>query len=112
MVNFAAWDDYQKAVHDLYLQAPLRTRYVVKYRHCVGKLTLKVTDGPKCLKFKTDKMQDLNKFDRLNRSMMAMMQNNPIDLEKVEAEKQELLASGPPVAKKGGKATKKGKGKK
>ncbi|KAH6569916.1 hypothetical protein BASA62_004581 [Batrachochytrium salamandrivorans] len=108
MVNFAAWDDYQKAVHDLYLQAPLRTRYVVKYRHCVGKLTLKVTDGPKCLKFKTDKMQDLNKFDRLNRSMMAMMQKQSDR----PREEQELLASGPPVAKKGGKATKKGKGKK
>ena len=31
-------------------------------------------------------MQDLNKFEKLNRSLMAMMQQNPIDLDKVEAE--------------------------
>ncbi|KAJ8327031.1 hypothetical protein O5D80_004455 [Batrachochytrium dendrobatidis] len=112
MVKFTLWDDYQRAVHELYAQAPFRTRYVVKYRHCDGKLVLKVSDGPKSLKFKTDKMQDLNKFEKLNRSLMAMMQQNPIDLDKVEAEKLEMQTSGTTATAKGQKSTKKGKGKK
>ncbi|EGF84288.1 hypothetical protein BATDEDRAFT_85323 [Batrachochytrium dendrobatidis JAM81] len=99
MVKFTLWDDYQRAVHELYAQAPFRAM-------------LKVSDGPKSLKFKTDKMQDLNKFEKLNRSLMAMMQQNPIDLDKVEAEKLEMQTSGTTATAKGQKSTKKGKGKK
>ncbi|KAI8926134.1 signal recognition particle, SRP9/SRP14 subunit [Entophlyctis helioformis] len=110
MVNFTLWDDYQAAVNEMYTQSPFNTRYVSKYRHCDGRLVLKVTNGPKCLKFKTDKLQDLNKFDRLNRGLMALMQQNPIDLAKVDAEKQEQLlqqqqqaASGAGASGSGGK---------
>ncbi|KAJ3299765.1 Signal recognition particle protein [Borealophlyctis nickersoniae] len=68
------WDQYQRAVEELYLSAPIRTRYVVKYRHCDGKLVLKVTDNVSCLKYRTDRLQDLKKFERLNLSMMQKMQ--------------------------------------
>ncbi|KAI9202378.1 signal recognition particle SRP9 SRP14 subunit [Polychytrium aggregatum] len=74
MVFIENWDDFQKAVVDLYQVAPDRTRYLAKYRHCEGKLELKVTDGPVCLKYKTDRSQDLKKFERLNRILMSKMQ--------------------------------------
>ena len=32
---------------DLYRSRPLQTRYCIKYRHCDGKLVLKVTDDVK-----------------------------------------------------------------
>ncbi|KAF9579075.1 Signal recognition particle protein [Lunasporangiospora selenospora] len=75
MVNIQSWDEFQKAAEELYAMEPLRTRYVAKYRHVEGKLVLKVTDDRTCLKYKTDQMQDLNKFERLNRSLMAKMHN-------------------------------------
>ncbi|KAF9130858.1 hypothetical protein BGW39_002552 [Mortierella sp. 14UC] len=75
MVNIHQWDEFQKAAEELYLLSPTTTRYVAKYRHVEGKLVLKVTDDRTCLKYKTDQMQDLNKFERLNRSLMAKMHN-------------------------------------
>lgn len=38
------WEDFYAAAEELYVADPLRTRYVAKYRHCDGKLVLKVTD--------------------------------------------------------------------
>ncbi|KAF9954272.1 hypothetical protein BGZ65_004149, partial [Modicella reniformis] len=75
MVNILQWDEFQKAAEELYMISPNDTRYVAKYRHIEGKLVLKVTDDRTCLKYKTDQMQDLNKFERLNRSLMAKMHN-------------------------------------
>ncbi|KAG0255663.1 hypothetical protein BG011_004994 [Mortierella polycephala] len=75
MVNILQWDEFQKAAEELYMMSPKRTRYVAKYRHVEGKLVLKVTDDLTVLKYKTDQMQDLNKFERLNRSLMAKMHN-------------------------------------
>ena len=38
------WDSFLQMSEALFRQAPLRTRYVLKYRHCDRKLVLKVTD--------------------------------------------------------------------
>ncbi|KAJ3173008.1 hypothetical protein HDU88_004467 [Geranomyces variabilis] len=75
MVYLEAWDDYQKAAEELYLRGPLKTRFVSEYRHKEGTLVLKVFDGVKCLKFRTDKQPDLKKFERLTLSLMCKMQN-------------------------------------
>ena len=37
-------DDFVQQAEELYLKDPLRTRYVLKYKHRDGKLFLKVTD--------------------------------------------------------------------
>ncbi|KAI8815932.1 signal recognition particle, SRP9/SRP14 subunit [Fimicolochytrium jonesii] len=74
MVYVDVWDDYERAVEKLYLAGPLKTRYVSKYRHKDGKLVLKVFDGATCLKFRTDRIPDLRKFERLNLSLMTRMQ--------------------------------------
>lgn len=38
------WDSFFQQAVALYQNNPLKTRFVTKYRHCDGKLTLKVTD--------------------------------------------------------------------
>ena len=38
------WDSFYQQAVDLYQNDPLKTRFVTKYRHRDGKLTLKVTD--------------------------------------------------------------------
>ncbi|KAG0079142.1 hypothetical protein BGZ93_009591 [Podila epicladia] len=75
MVNIQQWDEFQKSAEELYSMSPKTTRYVAKYRHADGKLVLKITDDRTCIKYKTDQAQDLNKFERLNRSLMAKMHN-------------------------------------
>ncbi|KAJ3020565.1 Signal recognition particle protein [Thoreauomyces humboldtii] len=74
MVYIDVWDQYQEAVEELYLSEPFRTRFVSKYRHTDGKLVLKVFDGKICLKYRTEKLPDLKKFERLNLSLMLKMQ--------------------------------------
>ena len=76
----------------------LQTRYVAKYRHCDGKLVLKVTNDRvvrepraqpslgarqvlkpctlatrQCLKFTTDQQQDLKRMEKLNNLFFAYM---------------------------------------
>lgn len=38
------WASFAAQAEALYRSRPLHTRYVLKYRHCDGKLVLKVTD--------------------------------------------------------------------
>jgi len=38
------WESFFQQAVALYQNNPLKTRFVTKYRHCDGKLTLKVTD--------------------------------------------------------------------
>ncbi|GAU18012.1 hypothetical protein TSUD_51220 [Trifolium subterraneum] len=45
MVYITSWDDFlDRSIH-LFRADPDSTRYVMKYRHCDGKLVLKVTDN-------------------------------------------------------------------
>lgn len=38
------WESFYQQAVDLYQRNPLKARFVTKYRHCDGRLTLKVTD--------------------------------------------------------------------
>uniref|UniRef100_A0A453RAL2 Signal recognition particle 9 kDa protein n=1 Tax=Aegilops tauschii subsp. strangulata TaxID=200361 RepID=A0A453RAL2_AEGTS len=66
-----------------------RTRYCMKYRHCDGKLVLKVTDDRECLKFKTDQAQDAKKMEKLNNIFFALMTRGPdADISEVSGKEQ------------------------
>ncbi|CAL5432817.1 unnamed protein product [Camellia sinensis] len=45
MVYITSWDDFVERSVQLFRASPESTRYVMKYRHCDGKLVLKVTDN-------------------------------------------------------------------
>ena len=45
----------------------------MRYRHCDGKLILKVTDDRVCLKFQTDQQTDIKRMERLNNLFFAHM---------------------------------------
>ena len=38
------WNSFYEQAEQLFRNDPLRTRYVLKYKHATGKLVLKVTD--------------------------------------------------------------------
>lgn len=39
------WESFYQQAEALYTANPLLTRYSIKYRHCDGKLSVKVTDN-------------------------------------------------------------------
>ncbi|KAJ4834900.1 hypothetical protein Tsubulata_047365 [Turnera subulata] len=45
MVYITSWDEFLDRSEQLFRADPDSTRYVMKYRHCDGKLVLKVTDN-------------------------------------------------------------------
>ncbi|KAL1917792.1 uncharacterized protein VTP21DRAFT_3626 [Calcarisporiella thermophila] len=84
MVYLKDWNEFQRLSEELYQKSPEHTRFLTSYRHCDGILILKVTDDRTCLKLKTDQMADLNKLDRLSRSLLEKFQNRqatPMDID-------------------------------
>lgn len=41
------WDEFSQRARNLYMAAPMRTRYCIKYNHSGSKLVVKVTDDEK-----------------------------------------------------------------
>ncbi|KAK3722089.1 hypothetical protein QZH41_019845 [Actinostola sp. cb2023] len=93
MVYFDSWDEFAKAIEQLYFAEPNKFRFVIKYRHCNGKIVIKGTDDQMvsqtslqrpqnlsitttcraCLKYRTEQQQDLKKFEKLNSVLMRHM---------------------------------------
>ncbi|KAL6626005.1 signal recognition particle, SRP9/SRP14 subunit [Neocallimastix californiae] len=109
MVYIDDWDTFKKAVEELYMASPLKTRYLVKYRNVDTKLVLKVTDGPTCIKYKTEYASDIKKLEKLNRSLLKKMLNTKKNLEAKPADgtQQTNNITSPKISKK--KKGKKGK---
>ncbi|KAM0917889.1 hypothetical protein ACQ4PT_009299 [Festuca glaucescens] len=89
MVYFDSWEEFVDRSVQLFRTDPITTRYVMKYRHCDGKLVLKVTDNRQCLKFKTDQAQDAKKMEKLNNIFFALMTRGPdADISEVSGKEQ------------------------
>ncbi|KAG6403041.1 hypothetical protein SASPL_135257 [Salvia splendens] len=77
MVYIESWDDFVEKSVQLFRSDPEKTRYAMKYRHCDGKLVLKVTDDRECIKFKTDQAQDAKKMEKFNNISFTLMARGP-----------------------------------
>mmetsp|Transcript_9825 Transcript_9825/g.31909 ORF Transcript_9825/g.31909 Transcript_9825/m.31909 type:complete len:106 (-) Transcript_9825:69-386(-) len=100
MVYVQNFDEFYARAEEMFRADPMGTRYVTKYRHCDGKLVLKVTDDKVCLKFKTDQLVDLKKMDKLNNLFFTVMVKGPaatVDVEMAAAAEQAPA----PVTRKG-----------
>ncbi|KAG6501408.1 signal recognition particle 9 kDa protein [Zingiber officinale] len=100
MVYIESWDEFVDRSLQLFRADPQSSRYVMKYRHCDGKLVLKVTDNRECLKFKTDQAQDAKKMEKLNNIFFTLMVRGP-DADISEASSKEQMEQ---------QASKKGRG--
>ncbi|XP_010278129.1 PREDICTED: signal recognition particle 9 kDa protein-like [Nelumbo nucifera] len=102
MVYITSWDEFVERSIQLFRADPQSSRYVMKYRHCDGKLVLKVTDNRECLKFKTDQAQDARKMEKLNNIFFTLMTRGPdVDISEVSGKEQSEV-----------QPTKKGRGRK
>mmetsp|Transcript_1718 Transcript_1718/g.4201 ORF Transcript_1718/g.4201 Transcript_1718/m.4201 type:complete len:112 (+) Transcript_1718:428-763(+) len=94
------WDDFVVAAQRLFQEQPGRVRYSMKYRHCDGKLILKVTNNSECLLYKTDQVQDLKKIEKLNNLFFALTSRGKsagaedLDLEMPEAQITQATVAG------------------
>ncbi|KAK3128887.1 hypothetical protein QOZ80_6BG0467770 [Eleusine coracana subsp. coracana] len=89
MVYVESWDEFVERSVQLFRADPIATRYVMKYRHCEGKLVLKVTDDRECLKFKTDQAQEAKKMEKLNNVFFTLMTRGPdADISEVSGKEQ------------------------
>ena len=75
MPYFTSWDEFAKAVEQLYLASPNKSRFVIKYVHSKGSMVLKMTDDITCLMYRTDQLQDLKKLEKLNNTLLRLMIN-------------------------------------
>mmetsp|Transcript_10593 Transcript_10593/g.18032 ORF Transcript_10593/g.18032 Transcript_10593/m.18032 type:complete len:117 (-) Transcript_10593:279-629(-) len=73
MVYLDDWETFYNEAEKLFTANPAHTRYVMKYRHCDGKLVLKVTNDRVCLKYQTDQATDVKRLDKLNSLFLTAM---------------------------------------
>ena len=69
----ASWDDFLDKSTKLFLEAPSRTRYSIKYRHTDCQMVLKVTDDVTCLKFGTDQANCMARVGKLSKLFVRLM---------------------------------------
>mmetsp|Transcript_12397 Transcript_12397/g.29725 ORF Transcript_12397/g.29725 Transcript_12397/m.29725 type:complete len:118 (-) Transcript_12397:132-485(-) len=81
MVYIESLENFMQAAQELFVNAPERTRYVIKYRHVDAKLVVKVTDDKVCLKYKTDQAQDAKKVAKLNAFFLNIMASAKVSSE-------------------------------
>lgn len=73
MTYLTNWEEFAKSAEKLYLADPMKVRFVIKYRHCDGKLCLKVSDNQVCLQYRTEHAQDVKKIEKLTSLLMRHM---------------------------------------
>ncbi|KAJ3694837.1 hypothetical protein LUZ60_000214 [Juncus effusus] len=89
MVYIDSWGEFVERSVQLFRSDPHSTRYSTKYRHCDGKLVLKVTDNRTCLKYRTEQAQDLKKMEKLNNIFFTLMSRGPdADISEVSGKEQ------------------------
>lgn len=73
MTFITSWEEFSKAAEKLYIADPMNCRFVIKYRHCSGKLVIKMTDDTVCLQYQTEHAQDVKKLEKLTSQLMRHM---------------------------------------
>jgi len=73
MTFLTSFEDFEKAAERLYLQDPMKCRFVSKYNHSDGFLELKMTDDVVCLQFKTESAQDVKRMEKFVNNLMRHM---------------------------------------
>lgn len=73
MTFLSTWEEFAKAAERLYLANPTKCRYVMKYRHCDGLVTVKMTDDQVVLQYRTEHAQDVKKLEKFSSQLMRLM---------------------------------------
>ncbi|CAJ1407099.1 unnamed protein product [Effrenium voratum] len=100
MVYVSDFEEFEVAAQELFKQQPLRTRYLVKYRHKEGKVVLKVTDDRICLKFRSELIANLKHVERLSQNFARWTATKDLSkLDEPDAELEDAKKAAKPTAK-------------
>eukprot|EP00928_Gymnodinium_smaydae_P048055 TRINITY_DN32101_c0_g1_i1.p2 TRINITY_DN32101_c0_g1~~TRINITY_DN32101_c0_g1_i1.p2 ORF type:complete len:107 (-),score=31.53 TRINITY_DN32101_c0_g1_i1:59-379(-) len=100
MVYLEDFDEFQIAAQTLFTKKPLRTRFLLKYRHKDGKAVLKVTDDKVCLKYRTDQISELKRITSFSQAYARWMVSSNFDtLDQPDAELEDAKEAAKPKAK-------------
>lgn len=73
MPHVKTWDEFAKNAEILYVNDPMKSRFTIKYRHCDGTLTIKITDDTSCYIYDTEHAADVKKLEKLTSQLMRHM---------------------------------------
>ncbi|XP_075061456.1 signal recognition particle 9 kDa protein-like [Mixophyes fleayi] len=73
MPYYCTWEDFAHAAEKLYQADSMKFCVMRKYRHCDGRLRIKVTDDVVCLLYSTDQAQDVKKIEKFHSQLMRLM---------------------------------------
>eukprot|EP00747_Dinoflagellata_sp_TGD_P183354 gnl/TRDRNA2_/TRDRNA2_38172_c0_seq1.p3 gnl/TRDRNA2_/TRDRNA2_38172_c0~~gnl/TRDRNA2_/TRDRNA2_38172_c0_seq1.p3 ORF type:complete len:107 (+),score=33.49 gnl/TRDRNA2_/TRDRNA2_38172_c0_seq1:94-414(+) len=100
MVYLEDFDEFVEATKSLFVEQPLRTRYLSKYRHVDNKLILKVTNDRVCFKYKTDQIADLKRIEKFTQSFIRWTVTKNLDnIDEPDAELEDAKEAAKPQAK-------------
>mmetsp|Transcript_20370 Transcript_20370/g.62761 ORF Transcript_20370/g.62761 Transcript_20370/m.62761 type:complete len:113 (+) Transcript_20370:271-609(+) len=87
-------DEFVEKVKELYDLDPVRVRFVMKYKHAEGTLTLRATNDEIWLTYTTDQVSDMRRLEALQLWLMSAMAGSDGDTLAAEAEAAEQAAAG------------------
>jgi len=73
MTFLQTWEEFARAAETLYTSNPMKCRFVMKYGHSKGSLTVKMTDDKICLQYRTEHAQDFKKIEKFTGQLMRLM---------------------------------------
>ncbi|CAK0909895.1 unnamed protein product [Prorocentrum cordatum] len=88
MVYLEDFEEFQAASQSLFASDPLKTRYLITYKHSTHRVVLKVTNDIVCLKYKTKDIANLKLVERFTQKFARWCVTE--DMEKLDEEDAEL----------------------
>jgi len=78
MPTVTSYEDFEKNADRMAAQAdPSRFRFVIKYHHCKGEVSLTVTDDKERFKYSSNLAQDVKRMEKLNNKLLRKMMEKP-----------------------------------
>lgn len=97
-------DEFSEKVKELYESDPSKVRFVLKYRHADGTVTLRATNDEFWLIYKTDQAAEQRRLEALQLWLMAMMCNvSPDSLEEEVDDEETTVVGSTTRRRRGGK---------
>eukprot|EP00629_Pelagomonadales_sp_RCC1024_P001668 CAMPEP_0119276216 /NCGR_PEP_ID=MMETSP1329-20130426/15073_1 /TAXON_ID=114041 /ORGANISM="Genus nov. species nov., Strain RCC1024" /LENGTH=105 /DNA_ID=CAMNT_0007276643 /DNA_START=184 /DNA_END=497 /DNA_ORIENTATION=- len=85
-------DEFSEKVKELYALDPRRVRFVMKYKHREGSLTMRATNDELWLTYRTDQASDMRRLEALQLWLTAAMAGSDVETLTAEAEAAEKAA--------------------
>ncbi|KAH8044195.1 signal recognition particle 9 kDa protein [Aureococcus anophagefferens] len=102
-------DEFATKVKELYASDPAKVRFVLKYKHHEGTMTLRATNDELWLIYKTDQAAEFRRLEALQLWLMAAMCGSDVEALTAESEAQAAAEAEAAAQRRDGGKKRKGK---